>query len=91
MIESRMGVPARQKGGYHAYIPKPLPPDPPIHFDDELHHLLSEADRALARLDGMTTVLPNADLFVAMYVKKEALLSALSKLGEEVVNVREIG
>lgn len=76
MIESRMGVTVRQKGGYQAYIPKPLPPDPPVNFDDELHHLLSEADRALARLDGMTTVLPNTDLFVAMYVKKEALLSS---------------
>jgi Fic family protein len=76
MTESRMGITVRQKGGYQAYIPKPLPPDPPVHFDDELHHLLSEADRALARLDGMTTVLPNADLFVAMYVKKEALLSS---------------
>jgi hypothetical protein len=50
-----MGVPVRQKGGYHAYIPKPLPPHPQLHFDDELHHLLSEADRALAQLDGMTT------------------------------------
>ena len=76
MIKSRMGVTVRQKGGYHAYIPKSLPPDPPLHFDDELHDLLSEADRALARLDGMTTVLPNVDLFVAMYVKKEALLSS---------------
>ena len=71
-----MGITVRQKGGYQAYIPKSLPPDPMVHFDDELHHLLSEADRALARLDGMTTVLPNADLFVAMYVKKEALLSS---------------
>jgi Fic family protein len=76
MIASRMGVTVRQKGGYQAYIPRPLPPEPPVQFDDELHHLLSEADRALARLDGMTTVLPNADLFVAMYVKKEALLSS---------------
>lgn len=76
MLESRMGVPVRQKGGYHAYLPKPLPPDPPVRFDDELHHLLSEADRGLARLDGMATVLPNADLFVAMYVKKESLLSS---------------
>jgi len=75
MIESRMGIPVHQKGGYQAYIPKPLPPDPPIKFDDELQELLSEADRAIARLDGMTGVLPNADLFVAMYVKKEALLS----------------
>ncbi len=71
-----MGVTVRQKEGYQAYIPKSLPPDPPVIFDNELHHLLSEADRALARLDGMTIFLPNADLFVAMYVKKEALLSA---------------
>ena len=76
MMESRMGVPVRQKGGYQAFIPKPLPPDPPLRFDDELQYLLSEADRALARLDGMASVLPNVDLFVAMYVKKEALLSA---------------
>ena len=76
MMESRMGVPVRQKGGYQAFIPKSLPPDPPLRFDDELQYLLSEADRALARLDGMASVLPNADLFVAMYVKKEALLSA---------------
>ena len=71
-----MGITVRQKEGYQAYIPKSLPPDPPVIFDNELHHLLSEADRALARLDGMTIFLPNADLFVAMYVKKEALLSA---------------
>ena len=71
-----MGVTVRQKEGYQAYIPKSLPPDPPVIFDNELHRLLSEADRALARLDGMTIFLPNADLFVAMYVKKEALLSA---------------
>lgn len=38
--------------------------------------LLSEADRALARLDGMCRVLPNPDLFVAMYVRKEAVLSS---------------
>ena len=76
MMESRMGVPVRQKGGYQAFIPKSLPPDPPLRFDDELQYLLSEADRALARLDGMASVLPNVDIFVAMYVKKEALLSA---------------
>jgi len=38
--------------------------------------LLSKADRDLARLDGITSVLPNPDLFIAMYVKKEALLSS---------------
>lgn len=62
------------KYGYDVFIPNPLPPD--ITYDDELQLLLSKADGALARLDGVTEVLPNPDLFVAMYVKKEALLSA---------------
>ena len=65
-----------QPSGYKAFIPRPLPLSPPIRFDGELQSLLSEADRALARLDGITTVLPNPDLFIAMYVKKEALLSS---------------
>lgn len=65
-----------QSEGYKAFIPAPLPPDPPIEFDEELQSLLSKADRDLARLDGITTVLPNPDLFIAMYVKKEALLSS---------------
>jgi len=65
-----------QPTGYRAYIPEPLPSDPCIRYNGELRNLLSEADRALARLDGITTVLPNPELFVAMYVKKEALLSS---------------
>ena len=65
-----------QPGGYKAFIPNPLPPSPPIQYDEKLQSLLSKADRALARLDGITTVLPNPDLFIAMYVKKEALLSS---------------
>jgi Fic family protein len=38
--------------------------------------LLSEADRAIGRLDGATEILPNPDLFVAMYVRREAVLSS---------------
>jgi len=62
-----------QPGGYSAFIPNPLPPE--IRYDSALQALLSAADRAMARLDGMGRVLPNPDLFIAMYVKKEALLS----------------
>jgi Fic family protein len=62
--------------GYKSFIPEELPPDPPLEYDDELHLLLSKADRNLARLDGVTSVLPDPDLFIAMYVKKEALLSS---------------
>jgi Fic family protein len=75
-ISERAGVFVQQPGGFKAFIPKPLPPDPPVQYDDELQALLSKADRALARLDGIVTVLPNPELFIAMYVKKEALLSS---------------
>lgn len=62
--------------GYESFIPAKLPPIPPVAIDDEMQALLSEADRKLGRLDGITEILPNPDLFVAMYVKKEAVLSA---------------
>jgi len=62
--------------GYSAFIPAPLPPDPPVRIDGELAHLLSEADRSLGRLDGVASVVPNPDLFVAMYVRQEAVLSS---------------
>jgi Fic family protein len=62
--------------GYQAFIPAPLPPDPPAMIDQELARLLSDADRALGRLDGVATVLPNPDLFLAMYVRHEAVLSS---------------
>jgi Fic family protein len=45
-------------------------------MDSELASLLSEADRSLGRLDGVTSVLPNPDLFVGMYVRQEAVLSS---------------
>lgn len=72
----RAGRYVRQPTGYSAFIPTPLPPDPPIRFDDSLQLLLSEADRALGRLDGSVLTLPNPDLFVFMYVRKEAVLSS---------------
>lgn len=76
MIESRGGHFVRQKEGYQAFIPKELPPDPPVVLDANLQCLLSDADRAIARLDGMAIILPNVDLFVAMFMKKEALISS---------------
>jgi Fic family protein len=76
MQKDRAGRYVMQLTGYRAYIPKLLPPMPPIKYNGELRNLLSEADRALAKLDGIATVLPNTELFIAMYVKKEALLSS---------------
>ena len=75
MVESRAGVMIRQGEGYLAFIPKPLPPNPPLDLSDPLLSLLSHADRALARLDGITYALPSPDLFLKMYIRKEALLS----------------
>jgi Fic family protein len=72
----RTGSYISQPQGYKAFIPKPLPPDPPLSMDQELIDLLSEADRAIGRLDGITDVLPNPDLFIAMYVRKEAVISS---------------
>jgi cell filamentation protein, protein adenylyltransferase len=72
----RAGKYIKQAAGFKAFIPAPLPPAPPISIDTELTRLLSEADRSLGRLDGISSVLPNPDLFVAMYVRQEAVLSS---------------
>ncbi len=74
--QGRAGRYIRQAEGYSAFIPSPLPPDPPVQLMGELQRLLSEADRALGRLDGSVQTLPNPDLFVYMYVRKEAVLSS---------------
>lgn len=58
-MDNRAGTYESLPAGYTAFIPDNLPPSPPIEYDDELHSLLSKADRNLARLDGITTVLPN--------------------------------
>ena len=60
---------------YTAYIPKNLPPIPPIDMA-ELYPLLDKANTALGRLDGMSMVLPDPSLFLYMYVRKEAVLSS---------------
>ena len=72
----RAGRYVKQLDGYRAFVPAPLPPVPPLEMDRELTRLLSEADHALGRLDGVTSILPNPDLFVSMYVRHEAVLSS---------------
>lgn len=72
----RAGRYRHQPTGYRAFLPAPLPPDPPVRLEGELQGLLSRADRALGRLDGSVQTLPNPDLFVFMYVRKEAVLSS---------------
>jgi Fic family protein len=72
----RAGQYLKQATGYKAFDPKPLPPNPPLKIDVKLSRLLSEADLALGRLDGISTLLPNPDLFVSMYVRQEAVFSS---------------
>lgn len=60
---------------YEAYIPKPLPPSPPLDMS-RLYPLLDKATTTMGRLDGMSMVLPNASLFLYMYIRKEAVLSS---------------
>ncbi len=57
-------------------MPKPLPPDPPLEFTPAIAMALSEADTSLGRLDGIVDVVPDPDLFVGMYVRREAVLSS---------------
>ena len=72
----RAGAYRQQPPGYHAFIPAPLPPNPPVRIEGQLQSLLSHADLALGRLAGSIETLPNPDLFVFMYVRKEAVLSS---------------
>ncbi len=73
----RSGRYIKQLQGYKAFIPEPLPPkNPEFEISDELQAWLSKADRSLGRLDGSIQTLPDPDLFVYMYVRKEAVLSS---------------
>ena len=59
-----------------AFVPAPLPPDPPLQIDGPLITALDEASRALGRFDGAIRYLPNKDLLIYSYIRKEALLSS---------------
>jgi len=75
-LDTRTGQYIMQPQGYSAFIPAPFPPESGIDIDNEMQAFLSKADRALGRLDGSIQTLPNPDLFVFMYVRKEAVLSS---------------
>lgn len=60
---------------YNSYLPKPLPPQPPLEMD-KIYPLLDAANVALGRLDGLSLILPDQSLFLYMYIRKEAVLSS---------------
>jgi Fic family protein len=74
-IPARAGRYVSQPGGYDAFHPAPYPPTD-LGLDRRLLDLLSAADHELGRLVGASEILPNPDLFVRMYVRREAVLSS---------------
>lgn len=61
---------------YQSFMPNALPPDPPIEMSEEMIRLLVKANSELAVLESVATRIPNVDLFVSMYIRKEALMSS---------------
>lgn len=62
--------------GFSAFLPHPLPPQPPVRITAELQARLDRANQTLGRLDGITLLLPDPDVFLYSYVRKEAVLSS---------------
>ncbi|HEY8900884.1 MAG TPA: Fic family protein [Chthoniobacterales bacterium] len=60
-----------------AFVPHPLPPAPPVDLDGALGALLDRAAVAIGRLDGISIVLPDPDIFLYSYIRKEAVLSSM--------------
>ena len=59
-----------------AFVPQPLPPDPPLQANGQVRDSLDAALVALGRLDGVSSLLPDVHLFLYTYVRKEAVLSS---------------
>ncbi len=59
-----------------AFVPHPLPPKPPLTIDSSLRETLDQALLSLGRLDSIATLLPDINLFLYMYIRKEAVLSS---------------
>lgn len=59
-----------------AFVARPLPPDPPLSLTEDDRELIDRANRALGRLDGLGMLLPDTQLFLYLYIRKEAVLSS---------------
>src|ERR1700675_3866784 len=74
--KNRAGQYVRQPGGFRAFVPAPLPPDPAVVMDNDMVMLLADTPGALGRFDGSTETLPDPDFFVGMFSRQEAMLSS---------------
>ncbi len=61
---------------YQSFKPSPLPPNPELNINSDIVKKLVEANRDLVRLDTAAKLIPNVELFISMYVRKEALISS---------------
>lgn len=72
---TRVGRYVRQPSGYEAFCPAPFPPED-LQINARLIRLLSRACLEVGKLEGAASILPNPDMFVFMYVRREAVLSS---------------
>ena len=61
---------------YKSFVPNSLPPNPPIELSEDIINLLIKANSRLAVLESVAARIPNVELFISMYVRKEALMSS---------------
>ena len=72
----KIGSNIEQKQGFKAFIPCPFPPKEGFNFDPKILKKDNEATRLLGKLDGITKLLPDADFFLLMYLRKDAACSS---------------
>lgn len=66
----------RGEMAYRSFVPAPLPPDPPVKLSEDMLGLIIKASSKLAVLESIASHIPNIELFISMYVRKEALMSS---------------
>ncbi|KKQ87049.1 MAG: Filamentation induced by cAMP protein Fic [Parcubacteria group bacterium GW2011_GWF2_38_8] len=76
MKTTEIGKNIEQKEGFRAFIPNPFPPKAGFDFDPKILKKNNEATRLLGKLDGITKLLPDADFFLLMYLRKDAASSS---------------
>ena len=75
-VSDRAGWSEPQVDGSSVFIPKDLPPDPPLEMDGVLWQLVSEAERRLGWLSGYAEMLPSSESFAQIVLAKEAVFSS---------------
>ena len=76
MQSIEIGALTIQPGGFKAFIPHPFPPKGGFSFAPSIIKKNDEATRLLGKLDGITKLLPDADFFLLMYLRKDAASSS---------------